>query len=130
MQIKISGHGIEVTPALRDYVQQKTAKLEEFFNSIQKVEVVLDARQIYDAERRQVAEVRAWLAGKKIIQAKEGGKDMYAAIDLVMQEVKKQIEKHKEKLGHEKIRKTRKWKILSHLKIPGVSSFLSGSKEL
>jgi putative sigma-54 modulation protein len=128
MQIKISGHGIEVTPALRDYVQQKAAKLEEYFKNIQKVEVVLDARSIADAERRQVAEVRAWMGGNKMVQAKEGGRDMYAAIDLVLEEVKKQIEKHKEKMGHEKIRKTRKWKLLSHLKLPGLS-FFGGSKE-
>ena len=128
MQIKISGHGIEVTPALRDYVQQKAAKLEEYFKNIQKVEVVLDARSIADAERRQVAEVRAWMGGNKMVQAKEGGRDMYAAIDLVLEEVKKQIEKHKEKMGHEKIRKTRKWKLLSHLKLPGLA-FFGGSKE-
>ena len=129
MQIKISGHGIEVTPALRDYVQQKAAKLEEYFKNIQKVEVVLDAREISDAERRQVAEVRAWMGGNRMIQAKEGGRDMYAAVDLVLEEVKKQIEKHKEKMGHEKIRQTRKWKLLSHLKLPGISLF-GGSKEL
>jgi putative sigma-54 modulation protein len=129
MQIKISGHGIEVTPALRDYVQQKAGKLEEYFKNIQKVEIVLDARQIYDAERRQVAEVRAWMGGNKMVQAKEGGRDMYAAVDLVLEEVKKQIEKHKEKMGREKIRQTRKWKLLSHLKLPGLS-FFGGSKEL
>jgi len=129
MQIKISGHGMEVTPALRDYVQQKAGKLEEYFKNIQKVEVILDARSIADADRRQVAEVRAWMGGNRMVQAKEGGRDMYAAIDLVLDEVKKQVEKHKEKMGHEKIRKTRKWKLLSHLKLPGLS-FFGGSKEL
>ncbi|MBN3032679.1 MAG: ribosome-associated translation inhibitor RaiA [Candidatus Saganbacteria bacterium] len=127
MQIKITGHGVEVTPSLRDYAQQKTAKLEEFFGGIQKVELVLDARQIYDAERRQVAEVRAWLAGKKVVQAKEGGKDMYAAIDLVMAEVRKQVEKHKEKLGRERIRTTRKQKIIARLKSLGLPFF--GSRQ-
>ena len=129
MQITISGHGIEVTPALRDYVQQKAGKLEEFFDNIQKVEVVLDARQIANADRRQVAEVRAWLAGKCMIQAKEGARDMYAAVDLVLEEVKKQVEKHKEKMGHEKIRSTRRMKMLSRLKSFGLP-FLGGSKEL
>jgi putative sigma-54 modulation protein len=129
MQIKISGHGIEVTPALRDYVQQKAAKLEEFFHSIQKVEVILDARHIANADLRHVAEVRAWLAGKRMIQAKEGARDMYAAVDLVLEEVKKQVEKHKEKLGHEKIRSTRRMKMLSRLKSLGLP-FFGGSKEL
>jgi putative sigma-54 modulation protein len=129
MQIKISGHGMEVTPSLRDYVQQKAAKLEEYFKGIQKVEIVLDARAISDAQRRQVAEVRAWMSGNKMVQAKEGGRDMYAAVDLVLEEVKKQIEKHKEKLGRERIRSTRKMKILSRLKSLGLP-FFGSNKEL
>lgn len=129
MQITISGHGMEVTPSLRDYVQQKAAKLEEFFSGIQKVEFVLDAKQIYNADKRQVAEVRAWMSGMGMIQAKQGGRDMYAAVDLVLEEAKKQIEKHKEKLHHEKIRKTRKWKILNHLRLPGLPFIGGGSAE-
>lgn len=110
MQIKITGHGVEITDSLRDYVQQKVSKLEEFFNNIQKVEVFLDARSIDDAERRQVAEIRAWMAGNRMIQAREGGKDMYAAMDLVIEEAKRQIERHKEMVGHEQRRKAEKIK--------------------
>jgi putative sigma-54 modulation protein len=123
MQIKITGRGVEVSEPLRDYVQDKAAKLEEFFDNIQKVEVVLDARSINDAERRQVAEIRAWMAGLKMIQAIEAGKDMYAAFDLALEEAKRQIEKHKEKMVHEKRRAAKKFKILSRLKIPGIPFF-------
>jgi len=123
MQIKVTGHGIEITSPLRDYVHEKIAKLEEFFKGIQKVEVVLDARSTDNVEKRQVAEIRAWMSGLKMINAKEAGRDMYAAIDLVVSETKRQIEKHKEMLGHEKIRKSRKWKLLSRLKIPGLDLF-------
>ncbi len=129
MQIKVTGHGLEITPPLRDYVHEKIGKLEEFFKSIQKVEVVLDARSIDNAEKRQVAEIRAWMSGHKMINAKEAGRDMYAAIDMVLSEIKRQIEKHKEMLGHEKIRKSRKWKLLSHLRIPGLDLF-NRNKEL
>lgn len=115
MQIKITGHGFEITDSIRDYVQGKIGKLEEFFNSIQKAEVILDARSIADAERRQVAEIRAWLAGLKVVQASEGGKDIYAAFDLALAEIKRQISKHKEKLGHERIRQAKKTKIRSRL---------------
>lgn len=122
MQIKISGHGTEVTAALRDYVQSKIVKLEEFFKNIQKVEIILDARAIYDAQQRQVVEIRAWMAGKKMVTAKEGGRDMYAAFDLVMEEVKKQVEKHKEKMSHEKIRQAKKLKLVARKKIPGITT--------
>ena len=120
MQINITGHGIEMTDALRDYVQGKIGKLEEFFRNIQKVEVVLEAHTIDDAQRRQMAEIRAWMAGNKMIQAKEGGKDVYAAFDMALDEAKRQVEKHKEKMGHEKRRESKKLKIESRLKSPGI----------
>ena len=120
MQINITGHGIEMTGTLREYVQAKIAKLEEFFKNIQKVEVVLEAHSIDDAQRRQVAEIRAWMAGNKMIQAKEGGKDAYAAFDMALDEAKRQVEKHKEKMSHEKRRESKKIKIASRLKSPGI----------
>jgi len=110
MQIKVTGRGTEITPSIRDYALDKASKLEEFFSNIQKVEVVIEAHDIDDAEKRQVAEVRAWMSGKKMIQAKEAGRDAYAALDLVLQEAKRQIEKHKEKHVKERRRKGSKEK--------------------
>lgn len=110
MQIKVTARGIEITPALRDYAQQKAGKLEEFFSNIQKVEVVLETRPIDDAEKRQVAEIRAWMAGLKMIQAQEAGRDLYAAIDLVVEEAKRQIQRHKRKQVEEHRRKAEKIK--------------------
>lgn len=119
MQVTISGRNFELTPAIKEYVQGKAAKLEEFFKNIQKVEVVLEARKISDNNRSQVAEIRAWLAGNKNIQAIEGAKDIYAAFDLALQEAKRQVEKHKEKHLDEKRRRGARFKFLSRLKIPG-----------
>jgi putative sigma-54 modulation protein len=110
MQIKVTGRGLDITPPLRDYVLEKVGKLEEFFNNIQKVEVVLEARPIDDVERRQVAEIRAWMAGLKMIQASEAGRDEYAAIDLVIEEAKRQIQRHKSKHVNEQRRKGEKVK--------------------
>ncbi|MFH1542141.1 MAG: ribosome-associated translation inhibitor RaiA [bacterium] len=97
MQIKVTGRNIDLTQAIKDYALSKAQKLEEFYTKIQKVEVVLEARHIDDPERTQVAEFRAWLAGKKVVQAIEGGRDIYAAIDLALAEIERQIKKHKEK---------------------------------
>lgn len=110
MQIKISGRGIKITDPIRDYVHEKTGKLEDFFNNIQKVEVILDARSNENAERRQVAEIRAWVAGLKVIQASEAGRDIYAALDLAVEEAKRQIERHKEKHVQEQRRKAERVK--------------------
>jgi putative sigma-54 modulation protein len=120
MQIKVTGREVEITDALRDYALKKASKLEEFFSNIQKVEVILDARKIDNAERRQVAEIRAWVAGKKVVQAREGGKDLYAAMDLALDEAKRQIEKHKEKHVEAQRRKAEKVKQLSR-ELPKVS---------
>jgi putative sigma-54 modulation protein len=99
MQIKVTGRGTEITAPLRDYVHEKVGKLEEFFSNIQKVEVILDARAI-----------RAWMAGLKMIQATEAGRDMYAAVDLVIEEAKRQIQRHKRKHVEEQRRKAEKVK--------------------
>jgi len=104
MQNKITGRNIEITPALRDYAIDKASKLEDYFNNIQKVEVVLETRSIDDIDKRQVAEIRAWLAGKKMIQAIEAGRDAYAAIDMVLEEAKRQVKKHKDMLVKEQRR--------------------------
>jgi len=122
MQVTLTGHGLEITPALRDYVHGKIGKLEEFFKNIQKVEVVLDARSTDNADKRQVAELRVWMSGLKVVKAIEGGRDMYAAFDLALGEAERQVEKHKEKLGHEKRREAQRAKLSSRLKNPGVNT--------
>ena len=97
MNINIQGHGLDLTPPLKDYVNKKIGKLDEFFNNVIKAEVILDARNIKDLERSHVAEVSMWVGGKKVIRATEAASDMYAAIDLVSEELKVQLKKHKEK---------------------------------
>jgi putative sigma-54 modulation protein len=97
MQISVTARGTELTNALREYANSKAQKVYEFFKNIQKVEMVLEVKDIENALKRQVAEIRIWAAGNKFIQAISAEKDMYAAIDLVIDEAKHQIEKFKEK---------------------------------
>jgi len=97
MQILITGKHLEITQAIRDYAEKKVIKLKEFYDNIIKVEVVLEASKIEDLEKAQVAEIRAWLAGKKVIQAVAGARDIYAAIDLALEEAITQVKKFKEK---------------------------------
>jgi len=114
MHITITGRNVEITPSIRDYAQKKTAKLEEFFQNIQKIEVVLEVKHNENPEKNQEAEIRAWLAGKKVIQAREAGRDLYAAIDLTFEEAKRQILRHKEKHTKEKRRESSKIKNIAH----------------
>lgn len=111
MHMNIQGHGITLTPALKEYASKKIGKLDEFFKNIIKGEVILDARNIKSAQKSHVAEVCLWVGGKKVVRAIEAAADMYSAIDLVLEELKVQLKKHKEKhvqeqrRGGEKIKK-------------------------
>lgn len=113
MQINIQGHNVQLTAPLREYAIKKIGKLGEFYNNIQKIEITLDVRNLEDIKRSQVAEVSVWLAGKKVVRAEEAGEDMYAAIDLVFEELRRQVVKHKEMRIKEARRSAEKIKEIS-----------------
>ncbi len=110
MQINIQGHGIALTEALKEYANKKIGHLEHFFSNIQKAMVILDARDNSNIKKSQVAEASVWLAGKKVVRATAAGENMYASIDLVVDELKRQVQKHKEMHIDEKRRASEKMK--------------------
>lgn len=110
MKLIVRGHGVSITKSMKEYAAKKMAKIDHFFTSIQKAEVTLDARNTDNADKRHVAEITLWAAGKKVIRAAEAGSDMYAAIDLVIDEIGRQTKKHKDKMvmGNRRISKKAK----------------------
>lgn len=92
MQINISGHHLEITPALRDYVTNKLGKLERHFDSITNTQVTLSVEKL-----RQKAEAKVHVSGADLFAQSEH-EDMYAAIDALIDKLDRQILKHKEKL--------------------------------
>ena len=98
MQINLSGHHIEVTPALKGYVSSKLKRLERHFDRVTNTNVVLSVEKT-----RQKAEATVHVSGGSLhAEAVEG--DMYAAIDALADKLDRQIKRHKEKLTnhHEK----------------------------
>lgn len=93
MQINLSGHHIEITDPLRDFVNSKFAKLERHFESINNVQVTLTVEKL-----KQIAEAKLNVNGGEIFATSEHD-DMYAAIDLLMDKLDRQLLKHKEKLN-------------------------------
>jgi len=92
MQLNLTGHHVDITPALRDYVRAKLDKLERHFDHVTNVNVVLTVeKQIQRAE----ASVNV-SKGQLFADAASG--DMYAAIDALIDKLDRQIVKHKEKL--------------------------------
>ncbi len=93
MQITITGHHIEVTPALKDYVHEKLEKVHKRFSNITTAHVTLTVAKKF----QQKAEATLHLA-KTEIHANCEAEDMYAAIDLLVDKLDRQVIKHKEKM--------------------------------
>jgi putative sigma-54 modulation protein len=99
MNINITGHHVEVTPALRDYVTGKIDRVIRHFDHVTSVHVVLSVQKL-----KQKAEITLHVKGKDIY-ADADDADLYAAIDLLTDKLSRQVLKHKEKISdhaHEK----------------------------
>lgn len=95
MQITVSGHHVDVTPALRDYVNNKLHRLQRHFDNITNTDITLTVEKLI-----QKAEGTVHVAGADLFAASES-EDMYAAIDLLADKLDRQLIKHKEKhRGH------------------------------
>ena len=92
MHINFTGHHVEVTPALRSFTQEKFDKLERHFDKITAINVIFDVEKL-----RQKAEATI-LVAKGELHASSESEDMYAAIDVLVDKLDRQLIKHKEKL--------------------------------
>ncbi|GAA3541962.1 ribosome hibernation promoting factor [Zobellella aerophila] len=92
MQINLTGHHVEITDALRDYVNSKFTKLERHFDHITNAHVILNVEKL-----QQIAEAKLNVSGGEVF-ANAQHENMYAAIDGLIDKLDRQIIKHKEKL--------------------------------
>ncbi|MFQ5642130.1 MAG: ribosome hibernation promoting factor [Thiogranum sp.] len=92
MQIDVTGHHVELTDPLRNYVNEKFERLERHFDHVTDVHVVLSVEKL-----RHTAEATIHISGGKLF-ADSTNEDMYAAIDSLTDKLDRQIKKHKEKL--------------------------------
>ncbi|MBK0414574.1 ribosome-associated translation inhibitor RaiA [Chromobacterium haemolyticum] len=91
MNLKVTGLHLEVTPALREYVETKMERVTRHVDHVIDISVTLSVDKLV-----QKAEVNVHLSGKDIhVEATES--DMYAAIDLLIDKLDRQVLKHKEK---------------------------------
>jgi len=93
MNLNITGHHVEVTPALREYVTGKVAKIIRHFDHVTSVQVILSVEKLV-----QKAEIRLHVKGKDLF-ADSSDSDLYAAIDLLIDKLDRQVMKHKGKLN-------------------------------
>ena len=91
MQLNVSGHHVEVTDPLRDYVENKFERLQRHFDQITNTQVTLIVEKMV-----QKSEATIHISGADIFAASES-EDMYAAIDALADKLDRQLIKHKEK---------------------------------
>jgi putative sigma-54 modulation protein len=92
MQVNLTGHHIDITPALRDYVDSKLAKLARHFDHVTDIHCILTVEKL-----QHRAEAKINVSGNTLF-ADSTEENMYAAIDTLADKLDRQIKKHKEKV--------------------------------
>jgi putative sigma-54 modulation protein len=96
MNLTISGHHLEVTPALRDYVVNKLDRVTRHFDQVVDINVLLSVEKLKEKERRQKAEVTLHVKGRDIF-VEHCCEDLYAAVDQLMDKLDRQVCRHKDR---------------------------------
>ncbi len=97
MNLTISGHHLEVTPALREYVLTKLSRVLRHFDQVVDVNVLLTVEKQKEKARRQRAEVTLHVKGREIF-VENSHEDLYAAIDELMDKLDRQVCRHKDRV--------------------------------
>ncbi|MBM3393358.1 MAG: ribosome-associated translation inhibitor RaiA [Betaproteobacteria bacterium] len=92
MNLQLTGHQIEITPALREYVTSKLERIKRHFDHMMDVNVVMSVSKLI-----QKVEANVHVRGRDI-RVESTNEDMYAAIDGLVDKLDRQIIRHKEKL--------------------------------
>lgn len=97
LHVIVQGRHIRVTPALREYAEEKLGRIGRYFDQVHEAQVVLSVERRGDLGRAQVAEVTVHGDGV-VLRGQEASSDMYASIDVVAEKLKKQIAKYRSKV--------------------------------
>jgi putative sigma-54 modulation protein len=99
MNLTISGHHLDLTPPLRDYVASKIKRIERHFDHLINADVILSVEKL-----RHKAEATVHASGADLHAEAVVDQDMYAAIDMLMDKLDQQTRKHKEKLRNHHVK--------------------------
>ena len=96
LNFNIRGENIEVTPAIRDHVENKIEKIERYFNEDMSANAHVNLKVYNDRQTK----VEVTIPMKSVtLRAEERHDDMYAAVDLIVDKLERQIRKHKTKVN-------------------------------
>ena len=91
MNIQITGHHVEITSAIRDYVNGKLDRVTRHFDHVIDINVILSVEKL-----QQKVEATVHVRGKEIF-AESDDQNMYAAIDSLVDKLDRSVIRHKEK---------------------------------
>ena len=103
LNYNVRGENIEVTPAIRDYVESKVGKIEKYFDEVPEANVHVNLKVYSDSQGK--AEVTISLPNI-VLRAEETSPDLYGSIDLVSDKLERQIRKYKTKVNRKFRRQT------------------------
>lgn len=92
MKVSITGRHMEMTDAIREHVESGLGKIEQHFDRVMNVNVVLSVQR-----RTHMAEINLQANGLRV-NAKESSDDMYASIDSAWNKIDRQISKYKDRI--------------------------------
>lgn len=92
MQLNLTGHHVEITPALREYLNSKLTRIERHFDNVTDIRCILTVEKL-----QHKAEAKINVSGGTLYADSIEG-DMYAAIDGLIDKLDRQLKRHKEKL--------------------------------
>ena len=95
MKFNVRGENIEITSALKEYVEKKVGRIEKYFDTPPTSEVKVTMKVEKDVHRVEVTIILPNL----VLRGEEVNADMYAAIDLVVEKLERQIKKYKTKIN-------------------------------
>lgn len=97
MNLTISGHHLEVTPALRSYVTTKLDRITRHFDQVVDVKVLLTVEKQKEKQNRQRAECNIHVKGSDMF-AECAHADLYAAVDELIDKLDRQVVRHKDRI--------------------------------
>ncbi|MFY9261033.1 MAG: ribosome-associated translation inhibitor RaiA [Gallionella sp.] len=105
MNLHITGHHLEVTPAIREHVTSKFDKIKRHFDNVIDVKIILSVEKL-----KQKAEATIHISGKDVFVECDD-ENLYVAIDMLVDKLDRQVIKHKEKMSARRHDETGKFSV-------------------
>jgi putative sigma-54 modulation protein len=99
MQLQVSGRNLDVTAPIREYAERKLARIERHLTEDTRVDLELAIERNRSISANQHAELTVWTRGP-VLRAHEYAEDMYAAIDLAVDKLDRQVRRYRERRRH------------------------------